>query len=915
MPSPSPALVRAEVAAVLDKVADARVIGISVPSKIDMGDSLVLRGKSLGVTYSDSVLAIRECLAERDSDSPSMVLLTPLDEMELGADIIARLARKRLFSVEPWQLVKQRFRARWVDPRLVERHAWVATALLEHEPQAGYPPAPSGVIEADMAWRFLFEAMLGLPGGQRDPESLLECASDPNQLRQLMELEDGERLDLANAVGDSAGALSRRIFDCISGEYGASALSIGLVARVLFGEEAGTDVDVLMAAGRFERFIGGKPLDKKHAGAWADAAEAVIKRGLERNGIASVRPLLDDADALLRDELHAEGSARQSSVLRLGYEQRLVSFASELQGLVDGDAKELPDALWDAADYAQEHLLAPYGPHNNQRRECIQMGLRLSAWLAECRAKSSDEVASFAEAASTYRRDGGFADWARTRVWDGDLPTPLVAAYTNLSEAAGKEREKFNRRFGSLFENWSSTGSHDDSVIPVEDVLDRVATPLANECPILIVVIDGMGMRVFRELEQDLLDRGFIQLAPSGASSPFPVVSAVPSVTEVSRTSLLSGKLASGTQADEVRAFPKHRGLSDASTSSKQPVLFHKSSLTEPGSVGLSGRVTSALTDSKQRVVGVVINAVDDHLSKGEQVGVHWSLNTIRPLNAVLNAAAEAGRIAVIVSDHGHIPEHQTEKISGGDAERWRHIDTEPIEPRDGELLVEGPRVLLGQGGKVIAPWSERIRFSQKKNGYHGGLSPQEVVIPLGIFSAGGTAPKGWVEIPHELPRWWEREVPMVEPVALVEPAVATPAPRRKKQKTSAGQGILFDVNPEPTAEVPSGGPPSSAWIEELLASNAMKAQRKQAARTAISDERIRTVLGALDERGGKLTRTALANRLSVPAMRVGGILSALRRVLNLDGYPVLSIDEASDTVELNIEVLAVQFGLQERAK
>ena len=93
-----------------------------------------------------------------------------------------------------------------------------------------------------------------------------------------------------------------------------------------------------------------------------------------------------------------------------------------------------------------------------------------------------------------------------------------------------------------------------------------------------------------------------------------------------------------------------------------------------------------------------------------------------------------------------------------------------------------------------------------------------------------------------------------------------------------------------------------------------MKAQRKQAARTALSDERISAVLQAFDERGGKLTRAALANRLAVPAMRVGGILSALRRLLNLDGYSVLSIDEASDTVELNREILVVQFGLQEKA-
>jgi hypothetical protein len=72
----------------------------------------------------------------------------------------------------------------------------------------------------------------------------------------------------------------------------------------------------------------------------------------------------------------------------------------------------------------------------------------------------------------------------------------------------------------------------------------------------------------------------------------------------------------------------------------------------------------------------------------------------------------------------------------------------------------------------------------------------------------------------------------------------------------------------------------------------------------------VRAILVALDERGGKLTRSALAKRLDVPPLRLPGVLSALRRVLNVDGYAVLSIDETSDTVELNKAQLFAQFGL-----
>ena len=69
-------------------------------------------------------------------------------------------------------------------------------------------------------------------------------------------------------------------------------------------------------------------------------------------------------------------------------------------------------------------------------------------------------------------------------------------------------------------------------------------------------------------------------------------------------------------------------------------------------------------------------------------------------------------------------------------------------------------------------------------------------------------------------------------------------------------------------------------------------------------------ILAALDERGGKLTRAALAKKLGVPTLRIAGIVSAVRRVLNIEGYAVLSVNEASDTVELNRTLLDTQFGL-----
>ena len=108
---------------------------------------------------------------------------------------------------------------------------------------------------------------------------------------------------------------------------------------------------------------------------------------------------------------------------------------------------------------------------------------------------------------------------------------------------------------------------------------------------------------------------------------------------------------------------------------------------------------------------------------------------------------------------------------------------------------------------------------------------------------------------------------------------------------------------------------PAPTWIDRLFESELFVAQRKRAARTALPEERIRTVLAALDKRGGKLTATALAQSLGVTQVRLGGIVSALRRVLNVEGYDVLSVHDSSDTIELNRELLDAQFGLAEDGK
>jgi hypothetical protein len=97
-------------------------------------------------------------------------------------------------------------------------------------------------------------------------------------------------------------------------------------------------------------------------------------------------------------------------------------------------------------------------------------------------------------------------------------------------------------------------------------------------------------------------------------------------------------------------------------------------------------------------------------------------------------------------------------------------------------------------------------------------------------------------------------------------------------------------------------------WIDILLQSQVFVSQRSLAARVAPPNDQMRKLLTALDERGGKLSRAALAQRLVIPEIRLNGMLSAVRRILNVDQATVLFVDEVAGTVELNRNLLLQQF-------
>jgi hypothetical protein len=140
-----------------------------------------------------------------------------------------------------------------------------------------------------------------------------------------------------------------------------------------------------------------------------------------------------------------------------------------------------------------------------------------------------------------------------------------------------------------------------------------------------------------------------------------------------------------------------------------------------------------------------------------------------------------------------------------------------------------------------------------------------------------------------------------------VEEGVPTPpAEPRRTRKPKGPEELLF-----PMPEVERVAPSRLDWIEALFESQTYKAQKKLVGRAAPRDSEVERFLTALQERGGKLTRNALAVRLGHAPVRLGGWIAVVRRLVNVDGYAVLSVDPVSDTVELNLELLRKQFEIE----
>ena len=900
MTNPTFNQIKAQVAAIRRAVPNTRAVAIRSKSKW-IGDVVQHDGvETYRIHQCDSPLAMRIALRQAD-ETATTVLITDVDDNDISNDIFVRLKPRKLYPLNSWQIVKALFQAKSIDPRIAS-HSWIAETLMEFIPVDGYPPVASGFLAAETVWPILFRRMIGLESDCADLVAVLKWSTDLQAVTRYQATSPAFKAAAIDWLVSTGGPAVATVLHCVGSNERPDALPIGLAAGVVFHSKAKGKLE--RAIGKLEeRYLGGQPVEQPVVERWSAAATEVVR--LQLRDARLKQQQLNRSDEILR-EVGADSFALLSDTSPVGFDLRLAEFGKQLTALL----KAGPAAEMEALTSLRQTILQHDRQSRERRRlERVDMSIRLVRWLQQH--DTNQAFASLAEAAAFHLSDGGFIDWARLTLRSGDAVRELSEAYAKLFDAVTAVREQQSRRFAELLRDWTAAKTSDDMVVPVERILEQIVAPIAAELPVLVIVIDGMSVAVFRELMADVLGHDWLLLAEE-AHGLRPGIATIPSVTEVSRTSLLCGKLLQGNQDTERSGFAEHPALLQHCRTGSPPVLFHKAALRETDDASLAAEIRKEIGSTHRKVVGVVVNAVDDHLLKGEQIDTRWSRDEIKVLPVLLHEARTVGRTVIMISDHGHVLDCNAKGQSYEGGERWRF---DQGSPSDGEFRVKGPRVVIPETGSLIAPWTEKVRYGIKKNGYHGGLSPQEIVVPIAVLSASGAFPSGWAEAPADLPAWWD----VMASSPLIEPQRGQTSRTVKPKEKPAGR--LFDPEDDPilppskpviVAEVATVVPD---WVQALLASAVFEEQKRLGGRAVPANDVFAKLLMAIDERSGKITSPALARAIQFSPMRLRGFLATAQRVLNVDGFLVLNRDEVSDTIALDRNLLCRQFDLPKGAQ
>jgi hypothetical protein len=381
----------------------------------------------------------------------------------------------------------------------------------------------------------------------------------------------------------------------------------------------------------------------------------------------------------------------------------------------------------------------------------------------------------------------------------------------------------------------------------------------------------------------------------------------------VSRAAVFGGKrMVPGrpepTEKDVERwaAHPKLRSLVRQGEAPR--LLLRAEGHTASGAV--SQEALSLVADSGQRIVAIVINAIDASLKADTQQRMDWTVEHIRSLRELLDAAQAAGRAVLLAADHGHVAADHMKSVSASTAAKARWRVWEKSDDKVEEFEVGFEKAIAwappGAHGVVLLADDEHRYGGASHTGEHGGATLAEVIAPALLVGADGLA--GRVGATDEdpalrvssfpLPSWW---YPSLE---SGRPAVPEPPKKRHTPKPIRAQLDLLQPSPPPSLGAqPTKTHPLRVMLEasETFTSLGVPPARRAQMLVAVD------FLAQRD--GEQAPLAAFAAAMGTVPPRARGLVDVLSERLNLDGFTLLSYDAASDLVKLDAAKLQLLYG------
>ena len=92
-------------------IQDALAVGLHVTTSWVGPSEVEFDFGKVHVVRADTVFRVREALRDAERDKGRVILLTKLQQADLGHDVVARLARSRLFAIDHWASLVRPFQA------------------------------------------------------------------------------------------------------------------------------------------------------------------------------------------------------------------------------------------------------------------------------------------------------------------------------------------------------------------------------------------------------------------------------------------------------------------------------------------------------------------------------------------------------------------------------------------------------------------------------------------------------------------------------------------------------------------------------------------------------------------------------------------------------------------------------------